>query len=93
MVGRNEVTPYRGNSSPTIQIESGWSVKSKPKPPFICMSIKPGVSSRPFAGMSCASGGHGISLRGPTLAISPSLTSTAVSPGRISGDSTLSGSM
>ncbi len=76
MVGRKAVTPYCGSCSATRQIVAGSSVKSSPKAPLNCRSMKPGARISPAASMTCVGAGM---PAGPTAAmISPSSSTAPV---------------
>ena len=49
IVGQNAVTPVLGSHAPTSQIDDGSMVKSRPIPPFVWMSMRPGSMTSPVA--------------------------------------------
>jgi len=84
IVGRKDVTPKRGRPAATSQMVVGSAVKSSPKPPLTCKSMKPGASSRPAASRTVADGGRA-SPAAPTAAMRPSSMRTRLSSMVVAG--------
>ena len=77
MVGRKQVVPCRRTKPATVSSASGVaSMTSRPPPPWMCTSTKPGARILSPKSTNRAAGGTANSSRGPTLRITSSSITT-----------------